>query len=114
MLLTEAKWIATGRKPARELAFGLADLTSRLTQSLISQVVAMNDEEKYAALKLRAFKRGIHLSHEVLEFILHHTSRVPSDLFDLLHQLDEASLQEKRRVTIPFIKQKLRVIDKSA
>lgn len=93
--------------PPREVAILLPDLKSRLTMSLIFQLHTLSDEEKLRALQLRASRRGLHLTDEVGRFILTRGSRNMNVLFELLEQLDQASLQAQRRLTIPFLKETL-------
>ncbi|MOA27048.1 DnaA regulatory inactivator Hda [compost metagenome] len=56
---------------------------------------------------MRASRRGLHLTDEVGRFILTRGSRSMNSLFDLLEQLDHASLQAQRKLTIPFLKETL-------
>ena len=49
----------------------------------------------------------VHLTDEVGHFILTRGTRSMSALFDLLEQLDQASLQAQRKLTIPFLKETL-------
>ncbi|MCY1172809.1 DnaA regulatory inactivator Hda [compost metagenome] len=91
----------------RELPVKLPDLKSRLTLSLIFQLHALTDEEKLRALQLRASRRGLHLTDEVGRFILTRGARSMTFLFDLLDELDKASLQAQRKLTIPFLKETL-------
>lgn len=90
-----------------ELAVQLADLKSRLAWGLVFQLPAMDDVEKQRALQKRAQDRGLELSEEVAQFILHRAPRHSGALFDCLNQLDSASLAEQRKLTIPFVKQVL-------
>ena len=85
----------------------MPDLRSRLSQGLVLQLKNLNDEHKLAALKLRAHRRGLDLSDEVGQYLLHHYPRNTAVLFDVLKKLDEASLVMQRRLTIPFVKQVL-------
>lgn len=89
------------------LPVALADLRSRLNWGLTFQLQPMTDDEKKAALQLRAKVRGLELSDEVGLFILHRAPRDLSELFNVLDRLDSASLAEQRRLTIPFVKQVL-------
>lgn len=91
----------------RELDIKLPDLKSRLSLSLIFQLHELSDEDKLRALQLRASRRGLQLSDEVGRFILNRGERSMSRLFELLEQLDQASLQAQRKLTIPFIKEVL-------
>ncbi|MFV3305590.1 DnaA regulatory inactivator Hda [Pseudomonas sp. NY15181] len=89
----------------RELPVKLPDLKSRLTLSLIFQLHPLTDDEKLRALQLRASRRGLHLTDEVGRFILTRGARSMQFLFDLLDELDKASLQAQRKLTIPFLKE---------
>ncbi len=75
--------------------------------ALIFQLHGLSDEDKLRALQLRASRRGLHLTDEVGRFILNRGSRSMNSLFDLLEQLDRASLQAQRKLTIPFLKETL-------
>lgn len=98
--------LAAGASP-RELPVRLADLQSRLSLALVFQLHALSDEDKLRALQLRASRRGLHLSDEVGRFILTRGERSMSALFELLERLDQASLQARRKLTIPFLKETL-------
>lgn len=91
----------------REIGIQLPDLQSRLSLSLVFQLQELSDEDKLRALQLRASRRGLHLTDEVGRFILTRGVRNMSALFDLLEQLDQASLQAQRKLTIPFLKETL-------
>ncbi|MBB6522165.1 DnaA regulatory inactivator Hda [Pseudoteredinibacter isoporae] len=90
-----------------ELNINLPDLASRLSWGLSFQVPLMGDAEKQQALTLRAKARGLELSDEVAQFILHRAPRHIAELFEILDRLDNASLAEQRKLTIPFVKQVL-------
>lgn len=87
------------------LGIKLPDLISRLSWGLTFQVRSLNDDNKVAALKLRAHMRGLDLSEEVARYILYRSSRDMGSLFQILNKLDEASLSAKRKLTIPFVKE---------
>ena len=71
------------------------------------QLQSLSDEDKLRALQLRASRRGLHMSDDVGRFILTRGERSMNALFELLERLDQASLQEKRKLTIPFLKETL-------
>lgn len=91
----------------RELPIQLPDLQSRLNWGITFQLHSMEDAEKQAALQLRAKARGLELNDEVAQFILHRAPRDMNELFCYLNRLDDASLAEQRKLTIPFVKQVL-------
>lgn len=93
--------------PPRQLGVQLPDLVSRLSWGLVYQLQPLSDEDKQAALMLRAERRGLHLSDDAVRYLFSRAGRSMSELFALLEQLDQASLQAQRRLTVPFIKQVL-------
>ncbi|GGC86217.1 DnaA regulatory inactivator Hda [Halopseudomonas salina] len=90
--------------PPRSMALDLPDLTSRLGWGLVLQMQALDDLGKQEVLKLRAEGRGLQLSDEVARYMLSRGARGMGELFAALEKLDQASLQAKHRLTIPFVK----------
>lgn len=90
--------------PATQIPVALPDLQSRLSWGATFVLQALNDEEKLAALQWRAKHRGLNLSEEVGRYILTRGPRDMSGVFSLLDTLDQASLAQQRKLTIPFIK----------
>ncbi|EKD77579.1 MAG: hypothetical protein ACD_42C00283G0002 [uncultured bacterium] len=93
--------------PPQQLNCFLKDLQSRLSWGLVLAIKNLRDEEKIKALQMRANLRGIHLSDEVGNYLIHHYSRNMRDLFSILEILDHASLAEQRKLTVPFVKRVL-------
>lgn len=89
------------------LNFHLNDLTSRLNSGLLFQVRELTDVEKIQALKLRAHLKGLVLPDQVAQFLLSRLVRSPKVLFSVLTKLDQASLVQQRKLTIPFVKEVL-------
>lgn len=99
--------IMTGSDFPARMPGCLADLRSRLAWGLVFHVAGLSDEQKIKALQIHARGRGIELTDEVGHFLLRHYPRDMSALFSLLDKLDQASLIEKRKLTVPFVKQVL-------
>ena len=99
--------LIAAHEPPRELSIKLPDLQSRLSIALVFQLHELSDDDKLRALQLRASRRGLRLSDEVGRFILARSVRSTTVLFDTLEQLDHASLQAQRKLTIPFLKEAL-------
>ncbi len=110
----ECRLIVSAHQPLASLGLRLPDLLSRLSWGLVYQVQAMTDEEKLQALKQRADSRGFELPDEVANYLLRHYQRQTAALFDLLERLDQRSLAEQRRLTIPFVKQVIETDFKSS
>lgn len=97
--------ILSTKSAPNEFKIDLPDLRSRLLASIIYQVKALNDDDKVAALQLRANSRGLALPDDVAQYMIHHYSRDFANLLLALEQLDQESLKNKRRLTIPFVKE---------
>lgn len=96
--------LVSGTKSPRQQTGVLPDLQSRLTWGMTYQLKSLEDDEKVVVLQNSADRRGFHLSDEVAQFIFNRSSRDFSSLFAVLDRLDEQSLQQKRKLTIPFVK----------
>lgn len=90
--------------PLASLNIKLADLKSRLSWGPTFQLNALSDKEKIHALQQRAKNRGLVLADDVVAYLLKHSPRDMNSLFALFEELDKASMVEKRKLTIPFIK----------
>lgn len=91
----------------KNLSIQLPDLKSRIAASFVMEIKPLSDKEKLLVLQTRAQARGFDLSEDVAEFLLTHFPRDMDKLMHILNQLDESSLVEKRRITIPFVKKAL-------
>jgi len=96
--------IVSSIEPLASLDIKLADLKSRLSWGPTYKLVSLNDEEKLHALQQRAKNRGLDLADDVVLYLLKRSPRDMTSLFALFEKLDNASMVEKRKLTIPFIK----------
>jgi DnaA family protein len=85
-----------------------ADLVTRLGWGLVYQVHALSDDEKAGALVQHAAMRGFRLTPEVCDFVLHHVRRDMPSLLAMIDALDRYSLEMKRPVTLPLVRELLR------
>ena len=91
----------------RQAAWVLDDWRSRAASCVVYQLRELDDAGRIEALRLRAAQRGLQLPHETSEYLLKRMPRDLPSLLELLDALDEASLVEQRRLTIPFIRDEL-------
>jgi DnaA family protein len=96
--------ILSGSSSPAAIAIALPDLRSRLAGGLVLQLRALPDDDKAAALRLQARRRGMEMPEEVAVYLLRRCPRDMADLFALLETLDQASLAAQRKLTIPFVK----------
>ena len=85
-----------------------ADLVTRLASGLVYQVHALDDEAKSAALRRHADARGFRLPRDVADYLLRHASRDLPSLLALLDSLDCYSLETKRAITVPLLRELLK------
>jgi DnaA family protein len=86
----------------------LPDLKSRILGTVVYHLHSLKDDDKCMALQIRAKARGMELPDDVARFILSRAPRDTNELFLLLNVLDDESLQQQRKLTIPFVKDVLR------
>ncbi|MFZ7233490.1 DnaA regulatory inactivator Hda [Avibacterium avium] len=87
----------------------LPDLRSRLSWGESYQLAPLDDEQKIKVLQQKAHSRGIELPDETANFLLKRLNRDMHTLFHALADLDKASLQAQRKLTIPFVKEILQL-----
>lgn len=90
--------------PPDRIGLRLPDLVSRLAGGVTYAMQPLNDAEKLEAVRLRACHRGFDMPEDVARYILNRYPRDLRTLFALLDRIDQASLAEQRRVTIPFLR----------
>lgn len=83
------------------------DLRTRLGWGLIFQTQLLDDDEKIQALEEAAKARGLVLSSDVLPWLLSRFYRDMPSLMALIDALDAYSLETKRAVTLPLVRELL-------
>ncbi len=101
--------IFASRDTPSQLALGLPDLRSRLGACTLATLKPLDEAERRDVLRAHAEARGIRLDDAVLDWLFTHHARDLGALHDLLERIDVASLAAHRRVTIPFLREFLRV-----
>jgi DnaA family protein len=104
-----ARVIVASDRPPSKLPLGLADLASRLTWGPCYQLFPLNDDERLELLISNAERRGMTMSVEIASFLLQRTPRDIHFLSLLIERLDQASLAAQRRLTIPFVREILKL-----
>ena len=89
----------------KDINIGLNDLKSRLIWGQVFKIKPPDDQLKIEILKRKAKERSFELSNNVAEFLIHRISRDLNSLIKILDDIDRSSLAEKRKVTIPFVKE---------
>jgi DnaA family protein len=96
--------VITGNQPPKQLPLELPDLISRLSWGTNFQLYSLTDEQRQLALIVKAQHRGLNMSKDVAKYLVNHWQRDMPALIASLDILDEQSLQQQRKLTIPFVK----------
>lgn len=90
--------------PATDLAVRLPDLRSRLAAMPHFALRPLDETQQREALRHRAAVRGLEIPDEVLQYLQRHFARDMGALQALLDRLDQASMRQQRRLTLPFVR----------
>jgi len=112
-LLIEAKddedilIISTGSQSITNLALR-NDISSRLASGLNFELHNLEDAEKIKAIKDFSKARGVTLSDDIAPWLLENFHRDLPSLISLIEALDHYSLQTKRSITLPLVRDLLK------
>jgi len=98
--------LAAGVSPTAA-GFALPDLRSRAAGAVGYRLKALGDDHRALAVRLHAEARGIELEPAAADYLLRRVDRDMRALTFWLDRLDRDSLVEQRRLTIPFIRERL-------
>ena len=105
-ILNKIKILITSRYRINEINFKFNDLSSRLKTFTNLEIAQPNDEMLITILtKLLIDKQFIINSNDIFEFILRRVDRSYQGIHDIVNKLDILSLDKKRQLTIPLIKE---------
>lgn len=96
--------ITAARKPPLGLELR-EDLRTRLGSGLIYRLQPLSDGEKIAALSALAELRGLRLPNGALDYLLARAPRDMGSLTAYLVALDRYSLEHKRAITMPLLRE---------
>jgi DnaA family protein len=102
--------LVAGNAPPPQLPLR-EDLKSRLAWGLVYHVKPLTDDERTAYLRAEAVRRGIRIPEEVINYLLTHVRRDVPTLLAIIDELDRTSLELKRPVTLPLVKEALKEME---
>lgn len=100
-------WLAAGNVAPAELPL-MPELQTRLGWGLVFHLQGLDDAEKRAALVQHAETLGFRLEPQIADYLLNHTARDMQSLLRVLEALDRFSLETRRPITLPLLRQLLR------
>lgn len=83
------------------------DLRTRLGSGLIYRLQVLTDTEKAEAIAAQAKERALKLTPEAINYLLRHAPRDMRTLSMLVVALDQYTLEQKRAVTLPLLRELL-------
>ena len=103
---SEGALVTSGALPPASLILR-EDLRTRLGWGLIYHLQGLSDDQKIAALTHAAQTRGFALGSGVLPYLITHFHRDMRSLSAMLDALDRYSLETKRPITLPLLRELL-------
>ena len=85
--------------------FELNDLRSRIKKIDHVELYPISDVNLPEAIKFVSQLRAINLGDKEINYLVTYTKRNMSDLVEIIGKLDQLSMELKRKITIPLIKQ---------
>jgi len=104
MAASQTPLLVAAQRSPQYTEFALPDLHSRLQSAAVFQLQQLDDEHKKAALQMRASHLGFELSDDVASYLVSRCERSMSALIATLHELDQRSLETRRKVTVPLLR----------
>ena len=83
------------------------DLRTRLGSGLIYRLLPLSDAEKASALAAQARERALKLTPESIDYLMRHAPRDMRTLSAFIGALDRYTLEHKRAVTLPLLRELL-------
>jgi len=96
--------IVTADRKVDELGLSLPDLQTRLAWGLVFHLKPLGEQGLREAFRKEIEWRSLLASEEVLGYVLKRFPRRMNILKQVVDTLDEVSLMEQRRITVPLIK----------
>jgi len=104
-LISKSRLIITSSKNLKSLNFSLPDLESRIKKIQSYELYPIDDKDIIDALKYISQIKSINLGDKEAKYLVTYSQRDISNLIQILESLDQLSMEMKRRITIPLIKE---------
>jgi len=104
-LISGCRLVFGSSKNPASINFSLSDLDSRIRKINSTEVLPVDNKNLQNAVKKIAKLRSISLGEKELKYLITYTERSMDNLIDILNKLDDLSIEQKRKITIPLIKE---------
>jgi len=89
----------------KDINFKLKDLESRFN-SILSTVIEKPDDQIIEVLIIKYFSdHQVLITNDVIKYLSGRTERGYNDLFNMLNKINNLSLKNKQKITIPFLRE---------
>ena len=104
--LNNLRILITSKYQIKDMQLGLNDLISRIKTFNFFEIYKPDDEMLINLLtKLFVEKQFVINSNDIFKYILNNAERSYENVFNIVNKLDKLSLEKKRQLTIPLIKE---------
>ena len=112
-LIKEKKYkiVLTSRLTIHDMKIKLNDLRSRLLALPQAKILSPTDDVLRGIIIKISKDKGLPLNDSVINFIINHTERSYLEINNLINKLDKLALNKKKKITIPFVKTAIEIID---
>ena len=104
-LISKSRLILSSSQDLKSLNFTLPDLESRIRKIQSFELYPINDKDIFDALKYISKLTSINLGDKEAKYLVTYSQRNISNLVQILESLDQLSIEMKRKITIPLIKE---------
>ena len=104
-LISKSRLILSSSQDLKSLNFALPDLESRIRKIQSFELYPINDKDIFDALKYISKLTSINLGDKEAKYLVTYSQRNISNLVHILESLDQLSMEMKRKITIPLIKE---------
>jgi len=102
--MSDQQLVLSGQTVPSRCSVDLQDLASRLNSGLLLSLTPLTDLQKEQLLQNIAKQKGFTLDDSLSAFIIKRSGRDLGALLSVLEELEQASLIEKRKLSVPFAK----------
>ena len=107
-LLTNCRLVFCSSFNPSNINFELKDLMSRIKKINHIELFPVNTNDISKAIKFIANSRSINLGEREINYLITYSERSISNLINIMEKLDDLSMELKRKISVPLIKEVIR------
>ena len=104
-LISKCRLIFSSPLNPSSIKFDLKDLISRIKKMDHVELFPVSKDKLNDAINFICNLRSINLGEKEINYLVTHSKRNISDLINIINKLDKTSMQLKRKITVPLIKE---------